>query len=326
MEHALHHYRVLLVDDEPNILSMLRRELTTPPLGHNHYEIDAYTSAEEALECARSQPFDLVISDFLMPGMDGLEFLREFSKIHPDAVRILISGRADNETIRAAINETHIYRCIAKPWHDYYLKGSVSQALAWRDEVLENRRLADEMRKLGLPPPHMERVDYYTLMVVDDDEAITNALFRELTHHSNFDDIFEAMHLEKTGESSSKVLRHKFIVDTFTSPQKALEAAAHTRYDCVISDYRMPGMDGVELLQAFHEKQPDCALIMISAYTDTEILLGAINEAHVYSFFYKPWNEFELKSSIIQAIAQRDLLLENSRLAEALKTHRAANP
>jgi response regulator RpfG family c-di-GMP phosphodiesterase len=326
MEPALKHYRILLVDDEPEVLNALRRELSSPPLGHNHYAIETFTSAEEALECARSQPFDLAISDFLMPGMDGLEFLREFAQIRPDAVRILISGRADNETIRAAINDTHIYRCISKPWHDYYLKGSVSQALAWRDEVLENRRLADEMRKLGLPQPPAPPADYHAIMVVDDEEGITSALYRELTHHSNFDDLFDAMRLEKTGEHSSKILRHKFFVDTFNVPQKALDAAGRTKYDCIIADYRMPGMDGVELLQSIRKIQPDCALIMISAYTDSQILLGAINDAHVYSFFYKPWNAFELKSSIIQAIAQRDLLLENSRLAEALKKHRSANP
>ena len=87
-------YRVLLVDDEQNVLNALRRELTTPPLGRHHYDVETFTSATEALERAKEQPFDLVISDYLMPAMDGLKLLRFAVSSGMDKNRIVIlSGR-----------------------------------------------------------------------------------------------------------------------------------------------------------------------------------------------------------------------------------------
>lgn len=320
MDTSIHNYRVLLVDDEQNVLNALRRELTTPPLGHNHYEVEAFASPAEALERAKTQSFDLVIADYLMPDMDGLTFLKEFAKIQPNAARLVLSGQADNAAIRAAINDSHVYRFLTKPWHDYYLKGSVSQALSWREHMLENKRLADEVRRRGVEHAHLDEGELCQVMVVDDDEAVVNAIYRELTHHSNFDDIFSAMRHEQSGApESSGVLRYKFIVNTFTSPLKALQAAKGMPYHCVITDYRMPEMDGIEFLQKFEALQPDCARIMMSAHADMEIMLGAINDAHVFSFFNKPWNEFELKSSLSQAVAERQIMMANRLLALALK-------
>lgn len=315
----IQNYRILLVDDEQNVLNALRRELTTPPLGHNHYEVETFTSAIEALERAKVQAFDMVISDYLMPGMDGLTFLKAFAEIQPDAARIIISGQADNLAIREAINDSHIYRFITKPWHDYYLKGSVSQALAWRKQVLENRQLADQVRSQNLAQPLYDEGDFCQVAVVDDDESVANAIYRELTHPTNFEGIFGSMRFEATGHPDSVSHMYKFIVYTFSSPQKALLAAKEMPFHCVVSDYRMPEMDGIEFLQKWEAIQPDCAKIMMSAYTDMEILLGAINDAHVFSFFNKPWNEFELKSSIVHAISQRRLQMENRMLAAMLK-------
>lgn len=316
-------YRLLLVDDEQNVLNALRRELTTPPLGHNHYEVETFTTPAAALERAQEQPFDLVISDFSMPIMNGLQFLKSFAQIQPDAARIILSGAADTQSVREAINDSHVYRFITKPWHDYYLKGSVSQALSWRGYMLENKKLAEEMRVRGLELPAMDSEEFCQVMVVDDDEAVNNAIYRELTHHSNFEDILGAMRYEKTGARDSDTFRYKFIVYTFTSPKKALEAAKEMPYHCVISDFRMPEMDGVEFLQAFEALQPDCAKIMMSAFGDMDVMLGAINNAHVFSFFNKPWNEYELKSSITQSITQQRMLMENRLLADAIKKHSA---
>lgn len=324
MENTQNNYRILLVDDEQNVLNALRRELTAPPLGRNHYEIEAFTSPVEALERAKTQSFDLVISDYQMPEMNGLAFLKEFARLHPDAARIVISGNADLDAIRAAVNDSHVYRFITKPWHDYYLKGSVSQALYWRHHTLENRRLADALRARGteLPPPNQDEL--CKVMVVDDDVAVLNALHRELTHHSNLDYIFSAMRYEKTGvPDTTGGLHYKFDVDTYSSPYKALQAAREIPYQCVIADYRMPEMDGVEFLQALEAVQPQCAKIMMSGMSDMNVVLGAINAAHVFSFFNKPWNEYELKSSISQAVAQRQLLLENQLLATLLKSQTA---
>ena len=138
------------------------------------------------------------------------------------------------------------------------------------------------------------------ILIVDDDEAILKALRRVLTL--------------TPCPVGGEVRRLK--VDIFSSPEDALEQAQQTAYDLVISDYRMPGMSGVQFLKAFREIQPDAARLILSGYADLDGLIGAINEAGIIRFLSKPWNDYELVSSIGQALAMRELMQENQRLAD----------
>jgi response regulator RpfG family c-di-GMP phosphodiesterase len=142
-------YRIILVDDEINILSSLKRALLTIPfddLDGDRPEIETFISARQALARIAGKPVDLVISDFRMPEMSGVEFLAEVIRVQPDIARLVLSGQADLEAVIDAINRVQIHRFIGKPWHDFELKSAVIQALAARALVLENRRLADLVR------------------------------------------------------------------------------------------------------------------------------------------------------------------------------------
>lgn len=134
--------RILLVDDEENILRALRRSLA-----REEYTIEDFSEPAAALARAEVVPFDLVLSDYRMPQMDGVAFLTRFKALHPDAARMIISGQADLEGLLAAINEAEIQRFISKPWENYDLRTSIRQALAHREVVLQNRRLADQVRR-----------------------------------------------------------------------------------------------------------------------------------------------------------------------------------
>lgn len=143
-------YRIMLVDDEINILSALKRALLTIPfddLDGERPEIETFVSARQALARIAGKAVDMVISDFRMPEMSGIEFLSEVVRLQPDVVRLVLSGQADMDAVVDAINRVQIYRFIGKPWHDFELKSAVTQALAARSLVLENRRLADLVRK-----------------------------------------------------------------------------------------------------------------------------------------------------------------------------------
>lgn len=133
--------RLLLVDDEPNVLSALRRVFVSAP-----YDIEVYTEPAEALSAAKLRDFDLALSDYRMPEVDGVMFLTIFRSLQPDAARLILSGYADVDALFGAINDAHIYRFICKPWHDGELRATVAQALAHRTALLENRRLADQVR------------------------------------------------------------------------------------------------------------------------------------------------------------------------------------
>ena len=82
----------------------------------NYPEPNIFNSPIDALEYVRNNKIDLVISDFFMPGMNGINFLKEVKKIHENATLILLTGYADKDSAIKAINEVGIYRYLEKPW------------------------------------------------------------------------------------------------------------------------------------------------------------------------------------------------------------------
>jgi response regulator RpfG family c-di-GMP phosphodiesterase len=129
-------WNLLCVDDEPNILSALRRLLR--PHG---YQVTIANSGAQALAVMEEQAFDLVISDMRMPEMDGAQFLEQVKRRWPDTVRLLLTGYADVTSTVDAINKGEIYRYISKPWDDNELLLIVRQALERKALEREKVRL-----------------------------------------------------------------------------------------------------------------------------------------------------------------------------------------
>ncbi len=129
--------RLLFVDDEPAILSALRRLFRGAG-----YEILTAESGAEALALLDLHPVDLVVSDMRMPLMNGAQFLEQVFSRWPETKRILLTGYADAADTIAAINRGKIWRYVAKPWNDDELRATVEQALAHRQLLQENARLS----------------------------------------------------------------------------------------------------------------------------------------------------------------------------------------
>lgn len=307
---------ILLVDDEANILASLKRELMAQK---GEFTVETRTSPTEALKLAHEKAFDLVISDYKMPEMDGIAFLQAFREIQPDAVRIILSGQTDQHALVEAINRTHIYRFIGKPWNEAELAGVISQALAFHKAVHDNRWLAGEYRvKYGHPARSGEVEKRYQILVVDDEQNTLNSVVRDLSHRSPFQGLCAALHHE-TSPGHAHAPDFHFIVETTVSPLAALQLAKEVDYDLVIADFLMPEMNGLHFLEAFRKIRPDAARILFSGHADMKILTDAINNSEIYAFVAKPWSEYDLRSSVTQAITHRDLLRENQRLADELK-------
>ena len=117
--------RIMCVDDEVNVLKALQRLFMD-----DDYEIICASSAAEGLEILKtSPPVQIIISDYRMPGLNGVDFLKEIYRTWPETVRIVLSGYADTAAVVSATNEGHIYRFVPKPWNDDELKVTIGNAV-----------------------------------------------------------------------------------------------------------------------------------------------------------------------------------------------------
>jgi putative nucleotidyltransferase with HDIG domain len=129
--------RILIVDDEPTILFVLQRTLESA--GH---QVTACDDPERALDLLRERSFHVLSADYMMPGMNGAQFLAQARRIRPETVRILITAANDFNAAAAAVNEGGIFRILAKPWTRLDLLGCVEQAHDTYVLREKNRRLA----------------------------------------------------------------------------------------------------------------------------------------------------------------------------------------
>lgn len=129
---------LLLVDDESNILAALKRLLR-----RDGYNILTANSGQEGLELLAKHDVDVIVSDQRMPGMTGVEFLRNAKGIYLDTVRIVLSGYTELQSVTDAVNEGAIFKFLTKPWDDALLRQHIADAF-------HQKELADENRRLGL--------------------------------------------------------------------------------------------------------------------------------------------------------------------------------
>jgi signal transduction histidine kinase len=159
---------VLLVDDEPNNLLVLRGFLDD----EERWVIHEAATGEEALAIAEKTPLDVVVSDHRMPGMSGVDLLEKLRRLRPDVAGIVLTGYADMNALEAAINRANAFRFLRKPWEPADILEAIDQAcahvsqrriierlvtlLSERGEML--RSSFDEMKKQQQALLHLERI------------------------------------------------------------------------------------------------------------------------------------------------------------------------
>lgn len=148
---------VLFVDDDPHILDGLRRLLHGK---HVQWKTSYVSSGQLALDLLEKEPFDALVTDMCMPGMDGAELLAEVTNRYPAMIRIVLSGHARIEAVMQSIGSAHQY--LAKPCNPEVLKQTLDRALAIRD-VLGESTLQQTLRGLTnlpvLPAIYQELID-----------------------------------------------------------------------------------------------------------------------------------------------------------------------
>jgi HD-like signal output (HDOD) protein/ActR/RegA family two-component response regulator len=138
--------RILFVDDEPRVLQGIQRGLRGM---RAEWETEFANSGAEALETMAQAPFDVVITDMRMPGMDGAQLLELVKVRYPRMVRIILSGQSDRETILRSVGPSHQY--LSKPCDLDELKQRLMSAFALRD-MLDDPRLKEVIGQLKTVP------------------------------------------------------------------------------------------------------------------------------------------------------------------------------
>ncbi|MFZ1029203.1 MAG: response regulator [Limnoraphis robusta] len=123
---------ILCVDDEPVVLDSLKIQLKNA--FRDTYGYEMAESSDEAWEILEELSEDntnvvVIVSDWLMPGMKGDEFLIKVHQKFPNVLKIMLTGQADMEAIKQAIEQANLYRCLSKPWNSEELIATIQSGL-----------------------------------------------------------------------------------------------------------------------------------------------------------------------------------------------------
>ena len=151
MENSTATPTVVIVDDEEMVLTSISSFLNL----ETNYVVKAFTSAKEALEYIKTGDVDLVMSDYLMPEMDGITFLAHVRDLKPQVPRIILTGYADKENAIKAINHVGLFQYIEKPWNNediliVFRNGLEKQKLMKKleEKIGEINKAYDELKSL----------------------------------------------------------------------------------------------------------------------------------------------------------------------------------
>jgi response regulator RpfG family c-di-GMP phosphodiesterase len=250
--------RVLFVDDEERVLNGLRA------LFRQQFEVFTATNGAEALEIVRDSAIQVVVSDQRMPGMTGVELLREARKAAPHTVRMLLTGYSDLAALVGSINEGEIFRFVKKPWDNDEIRAMLAEAAV----------VAAKLASHGAPRAQVPgRVG--KLLVIDAQPALSKVLERLLAGSM-------PVLLAPSAAEAAKVIQHHDVA-------------------AVVGDLDADRDGLVKLFKVLKEKRPEIRSILLAGNPDSEVVAELINQAQVYRFMPKPVNTKELHTHIAEA-------------------------
>jgi DNA-binding NtrC family response regulator len=133
----------MLVDDEEMVLTSIRANLS---IVEESWEVVPFSSPEEAARHLERSRVDVIVSDYLMPRMNGLQLLARARELQPEAARILLTGHADKQSAIEAINTVKLFLYLEKPWDNEQLRQTIHRAIEYNHLL---RELNETLRKLA---------------------------------------------------------------------------------------------------------------------------------------------------------------------------------
>jgi serine/threonine-protein kinase len=254
--------RVLFVDDEERILNALRT------LFRSQYHVFTAENGALALEFAKRFGIHVVVSDQRMPGMTGVELLRQVKEISPNSVRMLLTGYSDLAAIVGSINEGEVFRFVKKPWDNAEMQKTLADAVA----------IAMELAAAPPAPPEpLKKLDA-SILVIDTSDALAEGL--------------------KSVMGGVAPIR---LVATAVDAVKALETE---EVAAIVADLSA-GQDGlVTLFKILKAEHPEILSILVTEASDSELVIELINQAQIFRFLNKPIQVRQLRSHVEAALAK----------------------
>ncbi len=135
---------VFVVDDEKMVTTSLESYIQL----ETRFRVQTYLEAGAALSGVEEDRPDVVVADFMMPDMDGIELLKEVRRVRPAASRVLLTGYADKENAIRAINEAEIYQYVEKPWENERLELVIENGVERAQLVRDLNRRMEELEEV----------------------------------------------------------------------------------------------------------------------------------------------------------------------------------
>jgi len=265
--------RLLLVDDELEFL-----DVTTKALTRRGFIVGMAQDGETALRIMSRQPYDVIVSDVKMPGIDGVDLFRQIHQLYPHIPTILLTGHG---TVQQAFETSRdgVFEYLGKPCDIEVIADAVRRAHAGREEQAQ--------------PAEQEGEDSpVRLLLVDDELELLDSL--------------------------AKALRHRGIeVTTADGGEQALQRIAEQTFDVALIDAKMPGIDGLALLRLIKNAQPLTEVLVLTGHPSMGMAVEGLKGGAV-DFLMKPQSPDVLASKVREAWRMRKvrLRLQQEQLAK----------
>ena len=275
--------RILFVDDDERVLNALRA------LFRNDYEVFTAENGAAGLALVKVESIPVVVSDQRMPGMTGVEMLRELRKVAPQTVRLLLTGYSDLAALVGSINEGEVFRFVKKPWDNEEIRAMVGEAAAAAAKLTRSA-----------PAPALSPRTAGSLLVIDPGQSLAKGLERLVA-----------------GEATVQ------LVSTVPEAAKLLQV---NEYAAIVADLRAGKDDLVKLFRAVKAKRPGTLSILVAEEPDADLVAELINQAQIYRFLAKPIDGKELRSHVSAALRHYAEFKQSAKKGSGLAENVGALP
>src|SRR5437660_33692 len=261
--------------------------------------VDVAASAAAALDRIAARDYDAIVTDIKMPGMDGLALLAEIRGRQPDTPTLMITGHGEHDLAVQALRGG-AYDFMQKPIERDSFVASLYRAIRAHALI---RRVKDRQSAMERCASELEQIaeklwrEQACVLIVDDDPALLEALP-------------QALRLRMRG----------LTVETADSAAAALDQIGARDYDAIVTDIKMPGMDGLALLAEIRTHRPDTPTLMITGHGEHDLVVHALRGG-AFDFIQKPIDRDYFVASLVRATQMRELSRRAKEQQVVLERH-----